>query len=144
MNPPTDLRPILRAAGLRVTAARLAVLRLFGEQRGPLSHNDVVEALASGEFDRATVYRNLVDLVEAGLLTRRDLGDHIWRYERASRSEEPEGIHPHFVCTSCGEIACLPAVTVVLPENAQLPQSMRKGGFDVQVRGPCDRCEAAI
>ena len=72
----------LRGAGLRKTAPRLAVLEVLERARRPLSHAEVAESLAAEGLDRATVYRNLVALSEAGLVRRSDHGDHVWGFER--------------------------------------------------------------
>ncbi|HSG71406.1 MAG TPA: transcriptional repressor, partial [Planctomycetaceae bacterium] len=76
-----SLQQRIRAAGLRCTSARLAVLRELGKSASPLTHADVAERLAVQGIDKATVFRNLVDLVDAELLTRNELGDHVWRFE---------------------------------------------------------------
>lgn len=71
----------LRGAGLRGTAPRIAVLRFLERATAPLSHGDIYQELAVRGFDRATIYRNLINLADAGLVSRTDLGDHIWRFE---------------------------------------------------------------
>ncbi len=132
------LREVIRAVGLRVTAPRLAVLRLLADRAQPVSHADVVDALAVEGWDRATLFRNLTDLAEAGLLLRVDLGDHTWRYEL--KASHAEGAHPHFLCVSCGDIACLPA-DALPTTTVSVPRAMREGRAEVQVRGVCDRCD---
>lgn len=136
-----DLRARIRAAGLRVTPARIAVLRMLSGRGTPPSHPEVFAELQSGGWDRATLYRNLVDLTEVGLLRRVDLGDHVWRYELAGATHEGvEGAeHPHFLCTNCGDVACLDAVEVRLP-TAGVPGAVRSGRVQIQFRGLCDRC----
>lgn len=146
-QPPTDttLRETLRAAGLRATSPRVAVLRaLHGE--GPTTHAEVFTTLAEHGWDRATLYRNLVDLTEAGLLRRVDLGDHVWRYELVSTpvgATHEAAEHPHFLCTTCGELACLPDVRVELPTSG-IPASLVQGSVSIQFRGVCDRCQPAV
>jgi Fur family transcriptional regulator, ferric uptake regulator len=135
----SDLREQLRALGLRATGARLAVLRLLGGQGSPTSHPEIADALAEDGWDRATLYRNLVDLTRVGLLRRVDHGDHVWRYELARAEGHDEGSHPHFLCTVCGDLACLPALTLQLPV-ADLPAALREGRVSIQFRGTCDRC----
>ena len=76
-----QLQQKLRGAGLRSTALRVAVLRRLERATTPLSHADLVDALADQGLDRVTLYRNLNDLAEAGLVARTDLGDHTWRFE---------------------------------------------------------------
>ncbi len=136
-----DEAAVLRSAGLRVTASRSAVLALLRQWARPATHADVVEALEGRGWDRATLYRNLTDLTEAGLLSRHDLGDHLWRFELAQGSAH-NGAHPHFVCTACGDVACLPAVS--LPSGpGGLPQAVVRGLVEISVRGRCDRCDDA-
>lgn len=135
-----SLRARLRDAGLRATTARLTVYRTVLGAAGPVSHAEVVDALATESLDRATVYRNLVDMADAGLLTRRALSDRIWRFEVAAATHaHGDGPHPHFVCTSCGEVECLP--DDLLPDvGDNVPASVRRGQVEVELRGVCDDC----
>jgi Fur family ferric uptake transcriptional regulator len=107
----------------------------------PLSHNEVSAALAGLGFDHATIYRNLTDLSDAGLVTRTDLGDHIWRFELRRATEDHKVQHPHFLCMDCGVVSCLPAGAVTLRAADGAPRSMRKGSVAVQVQGRCDQCQ---
>ena len=65
-----SLRDRLRQAGLRSTGARLAVLRVLERASSPMSHAEVHEQVVEDGFDRATIYRNLMDLTDAGMLAR--------------------------------------------------------------------------
>jgi len=140
MQPKTDLevlRKLLRDRGLRATSSRLAVLehlRTHPEQ--PMSHAEIAEKLA-GPWDPATIYRNLLDLVEIGLARRTDVGDHVWRFE--SINEAHKDGHPHFVCTECGVVACLPEMELVLP-RAKTPRAVKHRKVELQLRGLCDSC----
>ena len=131
-----ELREAIRAAGLRATRSRVVVLELLRGRTAPTSHTEVAELLEDAGWDRVTLYRNLTDLTSAGLLRRVDLGDHIWRFEPTSHPQHGE-LHPHFLCTSCGEVACLPVITV---DPAGLPRSFAAGQVEVQLRGLCDEC----
>ena len=100
----SETRASIRAAGLRGTMPRIAVLSYLQSMTTPLSHAEIFDALEEQGFDRATIYRNLVDLTEVGLLLRTDVGDHVWRYElRRMGQAEQQTEHPHFMCTDCGE-----------------------------------------
>ena len=115
------LKNLVRGVGLRCTAARLAVLEQMLNASGPQTHAEVSATLDHRGFDRATIYRNLTELTEAKLVTRVDLGDHVWRFE-AKRHGGGDGHghggdHPHFVCTSCGEVSCLDDVTVAITQR---------------------------
>ncbi len=139
---PSDANQIgdLRRAGLRVTPARLAVLAALRARNAPASHADLAAALGSAVPDRATVYRNLVELVKAGLARRRDLGDHVWRFEAAGA--RPRGReHPHFLCTTCGSLTCLDTLRVSLRRGARVPHALKDDAVEILVKGLCDECQ---
>lgn len=137
----------LRDAGLRGTAPRIAVLRFLERATTPLSHGEIYQGLAKLGFDRATIYRNLIDLADAGLLSRTDLGDHVWRFEirRGEENHRAEhrmaGVgHPHFLCTRCGEVTCLPGGVVRLVSSRSVPRAISLRAVEVQLKGRCDAC----
>ncbi|MGZ3458556.1 MAG: Fur family transcriptional regulator [Archangium sp.] len=138
----TQYQERLRAAGLRSTSPRVAVLRQLESATAPLSHADLVGALGGEGYDRVTIYRNLTDLTEAGLVVRADLGDHVWRFElkREAKSHASSGSHPHFTCTDCGAVACLPPESVRLTPARGAPRAVTTRSVDIQLRGLCDRC----
>lgn len=135
-----NIRAMLRNAGLRSTASRVAVLERLRKASTPVTHAQVCEALSSLGFDRATVYRNLIDLTEAGLLTRTDVGDHVWRFEVRPEGAKHPAEHPHFVCADCGDVACLPGVSVRIRRTGGAPRALRHEGLEVQLKGLCDNC----
>jgi Fur family ferric uptake transcriptional regulator len=133
-------REDLRRAGLRVTGARLAVLGALRARSSPASHAELAATLTGRALDRATVYRNLVELVKAGLARRRDLGDHVWRFEAAAPL--PGGRdHPHFLCTTCGSLECLDTLKISLKRAARVPRALRDDTVEILVKGLCDSCQ---
>jgi Fur family ferric uptake transcriptional regulator len=132
-----ELRAILRRAGLRATPSRIEVLALLRGTGGPVSHAEVADRLRDQPWDRATIYRNLTDLAEAGLARRADVGDHVWRFELVDAAHPAEA-HAHFVCTECGVVACLPDLDLAVGKAA--PRAVRQKQVEVQVRGRCDAC----
>lgn len=133
-----DLKLTLRDAGLRATTARVLVLRFLHEASGPVSHADVCTALP--EYDRATLYRNLMDLTGAGLVERSDLGDHVWRFELASHDAHDATAHAHFVCQECGDVSCLPDDVVAVKKQRGMPRALKRNEVEIVVRGLCDTC----
>jgi Fur family ferric uptake transcriptional regulator len=131
------LRAAVRNAGLRATPSRIAVLHLLRSASSPVSHGDVVAKLASQAWDPATIYRNLTDLSDVGLARRTDVGDHVWRYEAITADHA--AAHPHFVCTECGSIECLPELEYVVTRT-KAPRAVRLKRVEVQLRGACDAC----
>ena len=138
-SPRERFEKVLRDAGLRVTQPRLKVLALLEDASSPVSHADLATALEDEGFDRATVYRNLVDLTRTGLLRRADVGDHTWRFELVSaKPTHPQ--HPHFVCSTCGTVTCLEDARVQIEAPRKSPRVVRTQKVEVQLRGVCDRC----
>lgn len=145
-NPPLDAaKAVLRAAGLRCTAARLAVLDHLMRATGPKSHAEVADALSDRGFDRATIYRNLTELTESKLVSRVELGDHVWRFEmkrghgagKKAGGHDAED-HPHFLCTTCGEVSCLDDVSVAITPKKN---SVIRSVTEVLLKGRCENCE---
>jgi Fur family ferric uptake transcriptional regulator len=134
-----ELRRAIRASGLRATPSRLAVLDLVRASEAPMSHGDVADELASQHWDRATIYRNLIDLAEAGLLRRTDVGDHVWRFEARAPGDEHDRSHPHFVCIECGSVECLPELEISV-RRAKAPRALKQRQVEIHVRGLCDSC----
>ncbi|MBA3392963.1 MAG: transcriptional repressor [Deltaproteobacteria bacterium] len=132
-----ELRAVVRANGLRATPSRLAVLELVRASDAPVSHGDVADRLASQGWDRATIYRNLTDLAEVGLLRRTDVGDHVWRFEAVNA--EHDAAHPHFVCTECGTVECMPQIELAI-HRVKAPRAVKQRQVEVHVRGLCDAC----
>lgn len=134
----TDARRALRDAGLRVTEQRLRVYEALQKAARPISHPEMVALLPQDGMDRTTVYRILMDLTERGLAHRRDLGDHVWRFDlRGQDARRHEQNHPHFSCTECGALECLPLDAVTL--SAAVPA---RHSAEIHVRGRCARCAA--
>lgn len=133
-----QIREMLSAVGLRTTSARTSVIRWLQKAKSPATHAEIAVDLVPVGFDKATIFRNLNDLVEAGLVSRTELGDHVWRFELRDASHGDGSAHPHFVCIDCGKVTCL--------HDIQLPKasdkSLAKVGkvTEVLMRGHCVSC----
>jgi len=136
-KPTEEIRTALRTRGLRATPSRIAVIELLRAEAAPMSHGDVADRLAGQPWDRATIYRNLTDLAGAGLARRTDVGDHVWRFEAVT--SDHDSAHPHFVCTECGTVECLPEIELAV-RRAKAPRAVRNRQVEVHVRGLCDAC----
>ena len=132
------LADTLRAAGLRRTGPRVAVLARLSAAEGPMTHGELADELFHLGFDRATIYRNLIDLTDAGLVSRSDLGDHVWRFEM--KGARHATVHPHLVCTECAQVSCLTDVEVKIIATHGAPPRLRGQQLEVQLRGLCEAC----
>ena len=131
-------RKILADRGLRTTAARLAVVHWLQKANSPATHAEIAADLVPKGIDKATVLRNLTDLVEAGLVTRKELGDHVWRFELRDESHPVGCEHAHFICIDCGRVTCLHQLEM----SASVMKSLQEVGqvTEILVRGHCDEC----
>jgi len=133
-EPTTDHASRIRAAGLRVTPQRRAILGAFAPGAGHLTAEEVYERarIEVPELARATVYNALGELVRAGLL-RSVEGFGAVRYD--SNLDES---HHHFRCRSCGRLFD------VHPRAADQIE-LDDGGFTVErvqvlLEGSCPEC----
>jgi Fur family ferric uptake transcriptional regulator len=128
----------LHSHGLKATHSRLAVLNLLSQYKRLLSHAEITASLGEGFFDKATIFRKLIDLSDAGLLRRFDFGDHTWRFEIAGHCS---GDHVHLICSQCGSVICLAGVLVdELRGEFSLNQEQTATIDEVVVKGKCLEC----
>ena len=135
-----ELRALIRAAGLRSTSARLAVLQHLRQADAPITHAELAEVLVPLGFDKATIFRNLTDLTEADLVTRTELGDHVWRFEIRDPDDPHEGKHPHFVCVDCGKVTCFSDVAFGKTTQKRTAEVGRV--TEILLKGHCHACDA--
>lgn len=131
-------REILRAAGLRSTPARIAVLIALQKGSKPQTHAELSEHLVPLGFDKATVFRNLTDLTDVELVSRTELGDHVWRFEIRDPNHDRSS-HPHFVCVDCGTVSCMEGMN--LPDDKQRKSLNISRISEILVKGHCLVCE---
>ena len=137
----TDAKRMLRAAKMRCTAARIAVLQQLAGSRVPLSHSEVTDRLNQFGFDQSTIYRSLHELSETGIISKLDLGDQIRRFELRSAESAAEFEHPHFMCVDCGKILCLSNFSVQI-NPSRGPRRQALGEItEILIRGHCAACQ---
>lgn len=88
----------LGATGQRYTAQRRELVGLLAAE-GPLSIPQILAARAG--LKQSSVYRNLADLEQAGVVHRIATDEEHGRYELA---EDLIGHHHHLVCSRCGRM----------------------------------------
>jgi Fur family ferric uptake transcriptional regulator len=136
----TRFAAFLESKHLRLTKARELILNtVFGlhehfdaEQLYDLIHQ------VSKDVSRATVYRTIPLLAEAGLIQKsvrsesRDKFEHIFGHPR----------HAHWVCKNCGAVieTGMQEVLDLLQLKAQ-SQNFRIGEVSVEVKGLCFKCQ---
>ncbi len=106
-----ELARVLRAAGLRVTRPRVAVLDAVHAR--PHADTDALIGAARarlGAVSHQAVYDVLRTLTDAGLVRRIQPGGSVARYEARVGDD-----HHHLVCRSCGAISDVDGATRETP-----------------------------
>lgn len=133
-----ESRDAIREAGLRATPARIATLDMLRSTSSPLAHAEVAEQLATIGVDKATAFRALNDMTDAGLLRRTELGDRVWRFELLGNDGAEHAAHPHFLCVECGEVSCLSDVKLT---KKSLATAENVGNVkEILLKGQCTKC----
>jgi Fur family ferric uptake transcriptional regulator len=94
-----EIQRILRAAGLRATKPRIALVSLFQKSPAPLPVTEIVETMKD-TIDMVTVYRMIEALTKAGILREVNLHGDKARFELTDTKHD----HHHIVCTNCKRI----------------------------------------
>jgi len=132
----------LRETTGRSGGARRVVVELLGRQNCCLSAQEVHDRVRAegARIGIASVYRTLDGLDGLGLVQRVDLGDGVYRFERA----DPRGDHHHhLVCDDCGKVepfedSALEAAIVSVGGG----RGYDVAAHEVVLRGACGDCRA--
>jgi Fur family ferric uptake transcriptional regulator len=95
-------RRFLKNGKNRITPERFEVLDAALEQEGHFGADDLFIQMKNhnSRVSRATVYNTLELLVQCALITKRNFGDNISRYESSFKKQK----HDHLICMDCGRI----------------------------------------
>jgi Fur family ferric uptake transcriptional regulator len=133
----------LRKKGLKLTKPRRIILLAVFANHGHFDIETLYEQIRAEHKDvsRATIYRTIPLLVEAGLIKkplRQDSKDH---YEHSYRHRD----HLHMLCTECGKIIEASSKKIV----NQLQNIAEKHEFEIDelnitVSGLCKQCRKKL
>lgn len=128
----------LAAAGERVTRQRLIVADALVRAGRQLTAGELYERLRSTKpsLGRATVFRTLDRLVDAGVARRLELDGHIYAYVAC----EPEH-HHHLSCTECGKVEEIPESWVApFADRASRHRNFEIDDARLDFYGRCAEC----
>jgi len=96
------LRTYLHKQNGKLTNERIAILKTLYRQEGHFTVDDIIELARSDglNFSRATVYRTMDILVQAGLAKKQVFQGQEAVYEAAHQSSH----HDHLICQDCNKI----------------------------------------
>lgn len=117
-------RTFLKQGKNRITPERFEVLDATLEYDGHFGADELFIQLKTlkSKVSRATVYNTLELLAQCDLLSKRNFGDNLTRYE----SNFKKLTHDHLICVDCGKI-----VEFSEPRLGKIPLEISKRlGFD--------------
>lgn len=127
----------LRGGGHRITGTRIEVAKRVFALHEHFSAEELQFLLRARGISRATVYRTLTLMVEAGLVKEHAFGTKGKLYEHIIGHPR----HFHLVCDNCGAIEEIDA-----PDAERALRKAAEGmgyeilGIDVVVHGLCGKC----
>ncbi len=119
-------REYLKNGKNRITPERFEVLDAALAQEGHFGADDLFIQMKNrnSRVSRATVYNTLELLVQCDLISKRNFGDNISRYESSYKKQS----HDHLICMDCGRI-----VEFTNPRLNKLPEEISEElGFEVE------------
>jgi Fur family transcriptional regulator, ferric uptake regulator len=119
-------RTFLKRGKNRITPERFEVLDAALEHNGHFGADDLFIQLKNlkSKVSRATVYNTLELLAQCDLLSKRNFGDNLTRFESNFKRQT----HDHLICVKCGKI-------VEFSDNriSQIPNEIsEKFGFEME------------
>jgi Fur family transcriptional regulator, peroxide stress response regulator len=125
----------LEGSGLRCTPQRYGVMAFLMEHGGHPTAAEIFEAVnrLDPRSSRATIYNNLRDLVQAGLVREVAIEG------RAARFDAKGVRHHHFICDRCGNVEDLAWYDVPGPAADSLGKRVVRE-CELIFRGLCTKC----
>ena len=137
----TDYAKLLKASELKATFQRMNILESI-EKNGHMSIDSIYEEVVKTypSLSLATVYKNIILMVEKGVLVEVPITGKKPKYELVKDD------HIHLVCTECGEVEDRPHninadalfSSMTKEENFSLSKQQ------INLYGVCAHCQEAI
>jgi Fur family transcriptional regulator, ferric uptake regulator len=131
----TRLKPV----GSKHSNKREQIVNVFLRQEGHLSADDLVDLIRHEDhrISRATVYRTLQWMVDAGIARKVDFGEGRFRFEHSYRQPR----HFHLICKACHRsFEFLSSDIESLVEEVAAARNFTASQSVVQIYGTCEAC----
>jgi len=129
----------LKPSGGKRSSKREQIVNVFLRQEGHLSADDLVDLIRHEDhrISRATVYRTLQWMVDAGIARKVDFGEGRFRFEHSYRQPR----HFHLICKTCHRsFEFLSSDIEALVEEVATARSFTAAQSVVQIYGTCEEC----
>lgn len=127
----------LKQSGLKVTEARISVLKALSKGHGPYSAEDLHQKMDEAACDLATIYRTLISLEKAGLINRCEFGDGTARYELVHGASHH---HHHVICRKCKKVEVLDDCELQDLNQFAIRKGFREVTHSLEFFGVCPEC----
>jgi Fur family ferric uptake transcriptional regulator len=125
----------------RYTEQQRDMVRYIFARHNHFDADQLIDDMKSAGFhvSRATVYRTLAKLVDAGLLRRLEVGPRMF-YEHDYGYPQ----HEHLYCQKCGAMIEFqnPAIDAIIRDICQ-QENFQTNGYTFIIRGLCSACNRA-
>jgi len=131
----------LRPEGSKRSSKRDLIVQVFLRQEGHFSADDLADIIRREDhrISRATVYRTLQWMVDAGIARKVDFGEGRFRFEHSYRHPR----HFHLICKSCNQSSeFLSSDIEALVEEIAAARNFAAAQSVVQIYGQCESCRA--
>jgi len=135
----TEFVDTRRPVGGRRSGKRDFIVRVFLQQEGHLSADDLVALIRrqDARISRATTYRTLQWMVDAGIARKVDFGEGRFRFEHSYRHPR----HFHLICKTCSQsFEFLSSDIEALIEEVAGARKFEPAQSVLQVFGTCESC----
>jgi Fur family ferric uptake transcriptional regulator len=129
----------LKPDGGKRSSKREQIVNVFLRQEGHLSADDLVDLIRREDhrISRATVYRTLQWMVDAGIARKVDFGEGRFRFEHSYRQPR----HFHLICKNCNRsFEFLSSDIEGLIEEVASARAFSPSQSVVQIYGMCEEC----
>src|SRR5215213_3551865 len=143
MEPTSAYLDSLRPAGSKRSGKRDLIVNVFLRQEGHLTADDLVDLIRREDqrISRATVYRTLQWMVDAGIARKVDFGEGRFRFEHSYRHPR----HFHLICKTCNQsFEFLSSDIEALIEEVAAAKKFAGKQSVVQIYGTCEECQTGL
>ena len=130
----------VRPAGGKRSSKREFIIDVFLRQEGHLSADDLADLIRKEDrgISRATVYRTLQWMTDAGIARKVDFGEGRFRFEHSHGHPR----HFHLICKTCNQsFEFLSSDIESLMEEVATAKNFISKQSVVQIHGTCEECQ---
>jgi len=136
-----DYATLLKESGLKATFQRMSMLECI-ETQGHMSNDDIYDEVIKihPSLSLATVYKNIILMVEKGVLVEVPINGKKSKYELVKDD------HIHLVCTECGEVEDKPhneSADIVF-DSITKEENFSLSKQQINLYGVCAHCQEAV